>query len=183
MIALACRKGPLKSKAQPVGCAFDFRTVVGCVRMIINLTSALDFETPFLAASSSTRLACSCWMKRLRRYWLIRRFRRWGRGRPAARCAARPDQAGLGAAAADRRHRAVPGHRAHPARGRKRRIRRFRISGAGRRHRCRPAHRRMPWLMRRARRGLPGHSNPRRGPVARRRTARPPARAVAACAA
>lgn len=39
-----------------------------------------DLDTPFLAASSSVRWACSGWMKRLRRYWLIGRFRRWGRG-------------------------------------------------------------------------------------------------------
>src|SRR3546814_15797961 len=78
-----------------------------------------DLDTPFLAASSSRRLACSGWMNRLRRKWLIARFRRWGRETPAAPCAAWLGKAGEeGDTAGRRRTRAARGRPAEgPARG------------------------------------------------------------------
>ena len=94
----------------------------------------LDLDTPFLAASSSSRLACSGWMKRFKRCWLIARFRRQGRGMPAGTCAAGSDRAGAVREAACRRHRAARGRRqAQPGRGRRRRLRRVRVGDAGHR--------------------------------------------------
>jgi hypothetical protein len=143
-----------------------------------------DLDTPFLAASSSRRLACSGWMNRLRRYWLIGRFRRWGRGKPAGPCAAWPGRAGREAAAAvvvviEQRQVVAGGCGSglYSATSDSSGWRRGPPSSAGRAIASAACSRPVRPLVRA---GIASRSSRRAGPVAHRRTARPQARAAAA---
>ncbi len=75
-----------------------------------------DLDTPFLAASSSSRLPCSGWMNRLRRYWLIASIPSLVEGsQPGRALHGRIKLAGRGSGRSRRRHRAARGRPAGTA--------------------------------------------------------------------